>query len=143
MRGFGEVPLGTTALGMPLEKVTESQAETAGSRFLDPVTRDYAERDGELLLAGSARQRIIILLTTEVRTSLSIKGIKFPQRHDESTARAVESDVRRVLQPMVEEGAITLQRVVVKTRADNVVGRLGVSVEYIDRQTGEEDEVDA
>lgn len=141
--GLGEVPLGTTALGMPLETVTLSQASTDGVRFIDPVTRDYAERDGELLLASPARQRIIILLTTEVRTSLSVKGIRFPQRHDDSTARAVESDVRRTLQPMVDEGAITLQRVTVRTRAENIVGRLGVSVEYIDRQTGEEDTVNA
>lgn len=141
--GLGEVPLGTTALGMPLEVVTESQAATDGVRFLDPVTRDYAERDGELLLAGSARQRIIILLTTEVRTSLSVKGIRFPDLHDDSTARAVESDVRRTLQPLVDDGSIALQRVVVRTRAENIVGRLGVSVEYIDLQINEEDSVDA
>lgn len=140
---MGLMAFGTTPLGLSEEVVTETIGTQNGSRYLDPVTRDYATRDGEILRAGSARQRIINLLVTDVKTSLSIKGIKFPDLHNESTVRAVQSDVRRTLQIMIDDGSIILQSVDVRERADGVVGRLGISVSYIDRGNGQEDTVTA
>jgi hypothetical protein len=138
---LGTESLGTAPLGLSEEVVTETVSTQSGVRYLDPVTRDYAIRDGELLLASPARQRVIILLVTELRTSLAVKGIKFPAKHDETTERTVRAEVHRTLQPLVDEGAIALQEVTVRREASGVIGRLGIRVSFIDLETEEEDDV--
>lgn len=135
----GVAPLGLFACGLSTETVTETDDGQTGSRFLDPRTGDYATQDGVILRAGSARQRVILILTTEVKTSMAIKGIRFPAKHDATTARTVQADVRRALQPLVDDGSIILTDVQAQTQSEGVNGRLGISVAYIDQQTGEPD----
>lgn len=134
--------MGTAPAGLWHEEVTEVTSTQSGVRYIDPVTRDYAYAGGEILRGSAARQRIVLLLTTEFKTSMAIKGIRFPATHDARTARVVSADVKRTLQPMIDDGSILLTEVSATTRADGVVGRLGVHVAYVDLETGESGELD-
>lgn len=137
----GTAAAGTAPAGLSEEVVTEQNETQFGARYLDPRTKDYAVKDGEIQRASNSRQRVILILTTEVRTSLAIKGIDFPDQHTDSTARVAEADVRRHLQPLLDDASISNIRVTVATRADDVIGRLGIGVEYFDNETGETEAV--
>ena len=141
--GLGGFALGPIALGA-YGFSEEPQAPTKpGVRVLDPGTGDYLVDGGVIQRASTARQRVIISLSTLYGTSMATRGIQFSQVHDGSTERVTEQEVLTVLKPMIDDGSIRIDGIEVRTQAQNVPGRLGISVQYFDFGTGKPDTVDA
>ncbi len=136
--GLGLYPVGFNPLGFGYETPPDEATEATGVRFLDPRTGDYArDTDNELARSSTALQRVVIALTTRFGSSMAVRGFQAPERHDQTTQQITNSEVRTCLAPMVSDGSIVIDRIVVRTEADRVVGRLGVDVEFFDLSTGE------
>lgn len=135
--GLGAFPLGTVALGGygfgPIFLVTPGN----GARFLDVVNEDYATRGGIIRRTTATKQRVVNLLVHRFGSSQSVRGVKMPEVHDANTERFMDREVRTALQPLLTEGAITITRIISKTGVRP--GFLGVSVEFIDNETGDSD----
>jgi hypothetical protein len=136
--GLGELGAGEGPMGLWLEEADEATEEEQGERYLDPVTKDYAVGPGGVVLRGSAaRQRMIIAVTTRAGTSLSVRGIRFPDAHGPNTARLTEAEIRAATQPMVDDGTVQIDAINVATEANLVPGRLGIEIAFTNLETGE------
>ena len=132
--GLGEWPLGQTALGgWGFSAISEPLA-TVGERFIDPSKGDYANANGQILRTSATKQRVINLLVNRFGSSLAIRGLRFPEVHDENTERFMDGEIRTALRPLLDEGAIIIKRIY--ARPEGRVGRLGINVDFVDTQTG-------
>lgn len=136
--GIGLFPCGLYPVGFGQDPIPDNEAQPSGVRFLDPRTKDYAiDTDGALQFGSAALQRVVVALTTAFGSSMSVRGFMAPESHSETTRQIVESEVRTVLAPIVNDGSIVVDRIVVKPEQDRVPGRLGVDVAYLNTGTGE------
>jgi hypothetical protein len=136
--GFGLFPCGLYPAGFGQDPVPDDDAQPEGVRFIDPRTKDYAlDTDGALQFGSPEMQRVVAALTTAFGSSMAVRGILLPERHDETTQQITTSEVRTVLAPIVNDGSIVIDRIKVVTEADRVPGRLGVDVGFINTSTGE------
>ncbi len=141
--GLGLYPVGFNPLGFGYETPPDETAAGAGVRYLDPTTKDYAvDSDGYVLLGSPERQRVVVLLTTTLRTSLAVRGIAVPEVHDATTERFMKNEVRTALQPVLTDGSVELESVTVATEVDRVPGRLGIGVVFRNTRTGELERAD-
>jgi hypothetical protein len=143
--GLGLFSFGFGPLGFGVEDLEELTEPGEGVRYLDPATKDYAvDSDGLPLLGTPERQRVIVLFTTALRSSLAVRGVAMPEHHDATTERFMRSEIRTVLAPAVDDGSITIESIDVAIEADRIPGRLGVGVSFFNNRTGElEPRVDA
>jgi hypothetical protein len=140
-QGLGVFEMGLIACGL-YGFTDDGDAEIAeGVRYIDPRTGDYAVRDTEILRTTSTRQRVLNLVVNAYGSSMSVRGTLMPQAHDANTQTFVEREVRAALSPLVDEATIELRSVVATTGAQGIAGRLGVSVEYTDLVTGDDETV--
>lgn len=133
--GLGAFAAGVIAAGGYGFDVSDSTDTQVGERYLDPRLGGYAERDGTILKSSPTRQRVINLIIHRRGTSLAVRGYKAPEYHDESTERLEEAQLRSLLQPLVDEGAIVLQ--LVRVTRQRPPGRLGIDITYLDTATGQ------
>lgn len=140
--GLGAFPLGSTTMGSYAFTAVETIEQTEGVRFLDLVSGDYATRDGKILKTSATKQRVVNLLAHRFGTSVSVRGVRSPDVHDAYTQRFVDAEVRTVLRPLTVEGAIVVKKVDAVTDPRRV-GRLGVSVEFVDTATGRTETAEA
>jgi hypothetical protein len=136
--GLGLFPCGFYPVGFGQDPIPDAESQPDGVRFIDPRTKDYAlDTDGALQFDSVALQRVVIALTTAFGSSMAVRGFLAPEVHNGTTQQITTSEVRTVLAPMVNDGSIVIDWIKVTTEADRVPGRLGVSVGFIDTETGE------
>lgn len=141
-QGLGTFALGLVAAGMWGFSEDEDAVEAEGVRYIDPLTRDYAVSGEEILKTTPTRQRVMNLLQNGFGSSMALRGIKMPEFHGPQTGRYMDREVRTVLQPLVDEGTITVGRVDSTAMLNGVPGRLGVAIDYTDTLTGKGDTVE-
>ncbi len=137
---FADQPFG---LGTPVAAVAPPKGEITLSRFIDPVTSDFAinEATGHLQEMPSVRQRFLILASTILGSSsvLPNLGIDLPVLIDDTFARRVDVSVRASARHMTDvERVARIDRVVVDPGS---LGRVAVRIEYFDFTLGQADSV--
>lgn len=141
--GLGAFSLGMTAVGAYGFFEEPTTPEGDGVRILAPGTGDYLTDGGIVQRASTARQRVIIAVSTLFGSSMAVRGVQFDPVHDVSTPRVTEQEIREALRPIVEDGSINLEQIQISVRNQGIAGRLGISVSFFDNQTGELDTVEA
>ena len=152
MAGFGNSPVGTSPFGLgqptttaepPTVKVLAGLA-TPGCRYLDPNTRDYVHDDdsGQLAQMPTTRQRVLLALLTVKGSSTVLPnlGVRMPRKITEAFERETQHAVQSALHRLtVIERVVAVRAIKVERLAGT--GRVGVTVEFVDLTTGEEDAV--
>lgn len=134
--GLGKYPLGPeTPLG-GWGWLTTKTAQQTGVRVIDPVLGDYAQSGGTILRTTPVRQQVITALSSRIRTSLALRGIRLPEYISETSETDVRRDCQAALSDLTRSGTIELLAVRVIANADGVIGRLGIEVSYRDLISG-------
>ncbi|HEX5076136.1 MAG TPA: hypothetical protein VFW03_23185 [Gemmatimonadaceae bacterium] len=133
--------VGSTPFGMGTPAVGEDvPTGPAGSRYLDPLARDYVvdPSSGQYQQMPSVRQRVLITVITMLGSSSSqpLFGVQLPQRMDErfeadarGRIRAALSQLIDIEQVMVLDGQIKVER--------GLGGRARFTIPFFDLTTGE------
>jgi phage baseplate assembly protein W len=143
MPGFGTAPAGTSGAGLGVPVTASAPPDgPAGSRFIDPVTKDYAidTSTGQLQQMPPTRQRVLIILTTEIgsATTLPTLGVKWPRKMGDTYAAQVKNAVTAALYQLTEvEKVIRLKDVIVEKGRG---GRSRITVVWTDLSTNREDQ---
>lgn len=135
---MGSSPFG---VGTPAS-ATVPPSGPAGSRFLDPVTRDYAvdSTTGQFKQMPGTRQRVLLTCLT-VRDSSGVRGfgVKLPGRMGDTFERQVENEIRRALRYMTEvEKSLLITEIKVER---GMGGRARITIAFKDLVTGDQDRV--
>lgn len=142
MAGFANSPFAITPFGTGTPVVAQAPPENApdGARYLNPASRDYEQGDdGEYLRMPSTRQRVLLAVMTELG-SMSVApndGLRLPKKMNEHFERKAAIEVRRVLQPMIREGALRLDAVTTVERVST--GRARIRIDFTDLATRQRD----
>lgn len=145
MAGFGTMAFGTGpfGLGTPTTSTAPPDPSGAGSRYINPATRDYQQDSTTLQLAQmpGLRQRVLLAVMT-LRTSstaLPTFGISIPRKVTPSFVAEVQASVRASLRQMTEvERVIRIDGITVEIGAS---GRQRVTISYTDTSAGVPDAV--
>ena len=124
--------MGESNLGDVVISVSETTTRARGARYIDPAKEDYANQQGVILRTTTLVQRVTNLLLTEFGSSLAMRGMRYPELHDETTQQITSSEVRAALEVLTSTGEVVIEAVSVATEADRVPGRLGITVELYD-----------
>ncbi len=143
MPGFGSAPFGGSpyGLGVPGEAALPTTSP-AGSRYLNPATRDYQydSDTGQFAQMPEIRQRVLISLTTEqgsIPTQPTF-GIKRPMKMGDSFESEMKAAVRLALQQLTDvEKVMRIDQIIVRKGAG---GRSETTVVYTDMTTGVPDQ---
>jgi phage baseplate assembly protein W len=142
MAGFGLTPAGTSGAGFGVPAVGGAPPDgPAGSRFIDPVTKDYAQDSttGQLKQMPPIRQRVLIALTTVLGSASTLPnlGMRAPRKMGDRFEGQMRNAVAAALYQLTEvEKVIRLVRVtVIKGRG----GRSQTTVVWTYTQTNIED----
>lgn len=143
MAGFGSMPAGSSpfGLGTPAAAV-EPPDGPSGSRYLNPITRDYEvdATTGHFKQMPGTRQRVLIaLLTLRNSSGLAGFGVRMPTRMGDAFETQSKQAVRQALQHMTEvEKSMRIDDIVVER---GIGGRSRVTVVFTDLVTGDQDRV--
>lgn len=133
--------LGPFGLGTPADS-TERPTGKAGSRFLNPQTRDYEidPAGGQYKQMPGTRQRVLIAVTTALNSSGQRGlGIKPPGRMSETFEAEQRAAVAEALRPMTEvEKSVRLDGVIVERGSG---GRARTTIIFKDLVNGNTDSV--
>ena len=132
---FAVVPFG---VGTPATSIATPTVPDATALYLDPRTRDYvAQTDGELSRMPRVRQQMLIALTTQAgsMSSNTAFGIVLPGKITETFARRMDLQVRRACRHVTDANIASV------TTEVTAVGRVVVTVGYVDLSTGRNDQV--
>lgn len=137
---FGTGPYG---LGTPAD-ASAPPTPGAGSRFLNPASRDYQidTVSGQQAQMPALRQRVLIALITALRSSSGLQalGVKWPSKMTEAFEAEVSASCRVALRQMIEiEGSMILDGITVERGTG---GRGRVTVSFTDPLTGESHDVE-
>lgn len=138
LSSFGLSPYGT---GTP-ETSAVPASGAAGSRYINPATRDYQQdpTTGQLAQMPSTRQRVLLALLT-VQGSSSVYGrfgIKLPRKMGTSFEVEMRFAVRAALRHLTDaEKVIRIDSITVERGAGS---RSRTTVSYTDLATGETDQ---
>lgn len=145
--GAGTMPAGTMPAGGATEAtVAASPRASAGSRYLNPITRDYeiASDTGQQAQMPPARQRVLLALMTIKGSSTADPrfGITAPRKMGDQFVQSMQAAVRAALAHLTRNDApvIKLQRIDVKIPRG---GRAIITVSYIDLSTMQADSATA
>jgi hypothetical protein len=141
--GFGMMSAGTApaGLGTPAT-VAVSPAVSAGSRYINPVTRDYqiAYDTGQQAQMPPARQRVLLALTTlkGSSTAAPLFGLEAPRKMGNRFVASMQGAVRAALAhlTLADSPVIKIQRIDVRVPQG---GRAITTVSYVDLSTGAND----
>lgn len=141
--GAGTAPAGTSPAGIGTQALAAAApGPAAGSRYINPLTRDYeiAAVTGQQAQMPPARQKVLIALTTLQGSSTAVPrlGINSPRKMGTGFAQAMQASVRAALAHLTraEDPVIKLQRIDVKIPQG---GRAIITVSYIDLSTMQAD----
>lgn len=136
---LGTAPLGSTPFGLG----TTASAQVPPSRrilapYIDPMTGQCAVgTDGELEPMPINRQRVLLTVKTRLGSCVILNfGVKLPDKISRSYQDDIRIVVENALDYMVRDGSIALDRIDVEQTG---IGRVQITVNYTDRQTGGED----
>lgn len=139
MIGIGTVAIGSTPFGFGTPVVAQAPSESQGNAaFIDPRTKDYVVGDdGEVKRMPITRQRVLLLLLTELGSSADPeKGLRLPDKIDQTYVQQCQQAVRDALVPM--GGDIVIDAIPVEVLPN---GRTFITVEFTDLTTGNSDTV--
>lgn len=134
MAGFGAQPMGTSPFGVGTPtSATEPPDGPAGSRYLNPVTRDYEIDDTtrQFKQMPPTRQRVLLAVMTDLGSSaLPRFGVKRPPRMGETFEREQANAVRRALRHMTDvEKVLSIDSIKVER---GLGGRARTTIAYTD-----------
>lgn len=136
--GTGPAGLGTPAL------VADAPADKAGSRYLNPITKDYQLSAGQFAQMPPVRQQVLLALTTARGSSTAQPafGIRSPRKVGGRFVAEMRVAVRAALAHLTTESRprIRIERIDVEKVS---TGHVRTTVSYVDLTTGRPDEVSA
>src|SRR5690349_21781461 len=144
MAGFGTMPAGTGPFGIGTPTTTAAPPTgTAGSRYLNPASRDYQQDTDTQQLAQmpAIRQRVLLAVMTEKGSSTALPkfGIARPRKVTPSFEAEITASVRASLVQLTDvERAIRIDAIDIERGAS---GRQRVTISYTDISSGTPDEV--
>jgi len=114
----------------------------AGSRYLNPITRDYEvdETTGHFKQMPGTRQRVLLAVMT-IRDSSGLPGfgVRMPKRMGDAFERQAENAVRQALRHMTDvEKCLLINSITVER---GMGGRARVTIAFTDLVTGDQDRV--
>lgn len=132
--------MGTSPFGVGTPaSATEPPSGPAGSRYLNPVTRDYEvdATTGQFKQMPGTRQRVLLTVLT-VRDSSGVRGfgVRMPPRMGDSFERQVENEIRRALRYMTDVEKILLINEIKVERG--LGGRARITIAFRDLLTGDQ-----
>ena len=137
--------MGSTPFGVGTPTAANEPPEgAAGSRYLNPVTRDYEvdPTTGQFAQMPGTRQRVVIAVLT-VRNSSGIPGfgLRAPTHMGETFDAQMKNAVRQALRTMTDvEKSLFINDIIVER---GLGGRARVTIKFTDLVTGDRDEVRA
>jgi hypothetical protein len=137
--GLGSSSLGGTPFGFGTPVASQAPPDPQGSAaFIDPTTKDHVVGDdGESLRMPITRQRVLLLLMTELGSSADPeKGLRLPDKIDQFYAQTAQQAVRDCLATLGSD--IVINRIPVEILPN---GRSSITVDYTDLTTGNSDTV--
>lgn len=141
MTGFGVQPLGTSPFGVgtPASAV-EPPNGPSGSRYIDPITRDYSvdPTTRQFKQMPGTRQRVLLAVLTQ-RDSSGIPGFgtSMPPRMGDDFESRIRSEINRALRHMTElEKSLLLTDIKVER---GVGGRARITISFRDLVDGTND----
>lgn len=142
MSGFGLFPFGTGPFGFgSIAEAAIVPEPVAGSRFIDPVTRDYVfdSATGHLGQMPPLRQRVLLTLMTQLGSSaVPGFGVRLPPKIDRTFVSSSTAMVRSALRQLTDvERIMRIDDITVDTGGS----RAAITVSYTDLTTGERDSV--
>jgi len=144
MAGIGNSSCGIFPFGVGTP-VTSAAPPTgnAGSRYLNPSTRDF-QRDtltGQLAQGPAVRMRVLLaLLTLQGSSTVAPKfGVRWPRKIDESYEQSVTDSIRKALHHLTTVERVIVLNEVAVTKSG--FGRVEAVVSYTDVTTGQPDQV--
>lgn len=126
--------------------VAASPDKSAGSRFLNPRTRDYEvdSTSGQFAQMPPTRQRVLLALMTRKgsATAWPTFGLRVPDKIRSTFAAEMQANTREALSHLTREDApvIVIDAITVEIPSP---GRAILTVSYTDLLTGESDEASA
>lgn len=145
--GAGVMPAGTgPAGGATAATAAASPAASAGSRYLNPLTRDYeiASDTEQQAQMPPARQKVLLALMTIQGSSTAVPrlGVMSPRKMGDRFVQEQQASVMAALSHLTRQDApvIKVQRVDVKIPRG---GRAVTTVSYIDLSTMQADSATA
>jgi hypothetical protein len=136
--GFGSMSLGSGPFGLGTPVTGEDPPDgAAGSRYIDPVSRDYAQDPAtkQLKQMPGTRQRVLLALMTLERSSSALPtfGIRLPKKMGETYDAQMKNAVRAALRQLTEvEQVVRIDGIVVER---GLGGRSRTTVAYTDLET--------
>ncbi len=138
--GFGLLPFGLGPFGLETpDDPPDPPTGTAGSRYIDPATGDYAldAVTGQLQQMPRTRQRVLLALVTLRKTATTVPtfGNKLPRKMGTSFEFETKQAVRLALRHLTDsEQVIRIESLTVERGRNS---RALVTVSYTDLETGE------
>jgi hypothetical protein len=137
--GFGTGPMG---LGTPVSASAPPEGP-AGSRFIDPATKDYAKdtTTGQLKQMPKVRQQVLLAVTTLLGSASTLAkfGIRMPRKMGDRFQAEMTNSVRAALRHLTDT-----QKVIRLDSVTAVHGRGGrglTTISWTDLTTGKSDQV--
>lgn len=142
MPAFGSAPFGSSGVGLGVPATAgEPPNGPAGSRFIDPVTKDYAvdSTTRQLQQMPPTRQRVLLLLTTVIGSASTLPaiGVRWPRKMGDTYGAQVKNAITAALYQLTQvEKVIRLKDVLVEKGRG---GRSRITVVWVDISTNKED----
>lgn len=146
MAGFGLLPFGTGPYGFGTPTTGAAPpVGAAGSRYINPVTRDYQidPATGQQAQMPPLRQRVLLAVMTVLRSSTALPGmgINLPKKMGTTYEVETQNAVLLAVRQMTDvEKVMRVDRIDVKRTG---TGRSEITISYTDLTTGEQDRVTA
>ena len=145
--GFGVMPYGFAPFGVGAPaSVADAPKNSAGSRYLNPQTGDYelAGATGQQAQMPPTRQRVLLAVKTVKGSSTANPqfGFAAPRKIGTNFVAQTTASIRSAVSHLTNEDApvIRIERIDVLRTG---VGRLVVTISYVDLLTGQVDSAEA
>lgn len=145
MAGFGVYPAGLAPFGLNTPIPVNAPATgAAGSRFINPATKDYQQdpTTGQLAQMPAVRQRVLLALLTLVNSS-SVNpafGVRLPRKMGTFFESEMRLAIRAALKQLTDvEKIVRIDGISVERGTG---GRSRTTVSYTDLTTGQPDQVE-
>ncbi len=141
MTGFGLMRGGLTPFGLGTPSTgAATPTGAAGSRYLDPITRDYGvdSATGQFKQMPGVRQRVEITVLTTKRSSTGqpLFGVELPARMDEHFEADSRASIAAALRQLIEIEKVMRLDAPIKVEKGNG-GRARFTISFTDLTTGQ------
>jgi phage baseplate assembly protein W len=144
MSGFGTMAFGAGAFGLGTPATGEPPPDgPAGTRYIDPVQRDYAQDTDtkQLKQMPKTRQRVLLALMTLLGSSSVLPkfGVRFPKKMGDTFDAQCKNAVRSAMRHLTDvEQVVRIDGITVERGAG---GRARITVSYSDLLEASQDAV--